>query len=193
VIDVGGGLAVPYRPTDPRPTVGEWAGALFGAAPSLREARLVTEIGRWMHAPTGAVVTRVEYTRDTPVGRLGVMHVGADLLLRAVYRPEDWWHEVEIRGPDGERVDRPLVPTMLCGPLCFGGDVVVRGRELPEVREGDLVVIRDTGAYTLAMWSRHCSRGVPALVGASGGDVELLRERERPEDVVRWWGSGARE
>lgn len=188
VLDVGGGLSVPFRAGDPAPTVSEWAAALFAAAPSLREAALITEIGRWLHAPTGAVVTRVEYTRDTPAGRLGVMHVGADLMLRAVYRPEDWWHEVEIRGPDGDPVHRPLVSTILAGPLCFGGDLVVRDRRLPRVEEGDLVVICDTGAYTLGMWSRHCSRSVPALIGAANGETELLRSRETAEDLVRFWG-----
>ena len=46
----------------------------------------------------------------------------------------------------------------------------------------------DTGAYTLSMWSRHCSRGLPPVWGLDGGDVERLFAGESPQDVVRFWG-----
>ncbi|MEZ5167518.1 MAG: VOC family protein [Acidimicrobiales bacterium] len=63
------------------------------------------------------------------------------------------------------------------------------------------MVIHDTGAYTLSMWSRHCSRGMPRVLGwrspagragadpAPAVELALLRERERPADVVRFWSA----
>ena len=71
-------------------------------------------------------------------------------------------------------------------PLCFAGDVVGRG-VMPKAEPGDLVVIRDTGAYTLSMWSRHCSRAMPLALGWDSGGFRTLRRRETVEDVVRLW------
>ena len=185
-LDLGGGLPVRYRPEDASPDAQDWWSALL-AIPGLTQSALITEPGRWLFAPHGVVISRVEYARQTPQGRLGVLHVGADLLLRAVYRPEDWWHEVVLFDGDGRPSDRAPCPTTLVGPLCFGGDVPFRDRSLPAVHEGDLALIRDVGAYTLSMWSRHCSRAMPAVIGVWGDEPELLRPRERPEDLVRLW------
>ena len=78
------------------------------------------------------------------------------------------------------------------GPLCFAGDVIARGRPLSTIAEGDLLVIRDTGGYTLGMWSRHCSRGIPELLGLRGPEPRLscVRPRETAEDIVRFWSGG---
>ena len=75
----------------------------------------------------------------------------------------------------------------LVGPLCFGGDVLARGLLLPPIEVGDHVVVRDCGAYTLSMWSRHCSRGLPKVVGWREAGRTVLKSAESPEDVVRFW------
>jgi diaminopimelate decarboxylase len=78
----------------------------------------------------------------------------------------------------------------IVGPLCFAGDIVGREIPLPPVEPGDWIVIRDVGAYTLSMWSRHCSRGIPAVIGydpQGGESCRVLRRAETPEDVVRFW------
>jgi diaminopimelate decarboxylase len=78
----------------------------------------------------------------------------------------------------------------VAGPLCFAGDVLARDVLLPPVDEGDWIVIRDVGAYTLSMWSRHCSRGIPAVIGYDPQRTQpmrLLRRGETPDDVVRYW------
>jgi diaminopimelate decarboxylase len=74
--------------------------------------------------------------------------------------------------------------------LCFGGDILAHDVPLPPVEVGDFVVIRDCGAYTLSMWSRHCSRGIPAVIGYDpqlAKPLRILRRAETPEDVVRFW------
>ncbi len=83
-----------------------------------------------------------------------------------------------------------LSPCTLGGPLSFGGGVLARDLPLPDLSPEDLVLIRDTGASTLSMWSRHCSRGILAVLGVDGDDLRVLRERERPEDVVAFWSRG---
>jgi len=75
--------------------------------------------------------------------------------------------------------------------LCFSGDFPVRRARLPDVAPGDLIAIRDVGAYALGMWSRYNSRQIPRIIGRYDGRFVILRERETPMDVVRFWEGGA--
>jgi diaminopimelate decarboxylase len=77
----------------------------------------------------------------------------------------------------------------IAGPLCFAGDIVARGVKSPPIETGDFVLIHDTGAYTLSMWSRYNSRQIPRVVGYrnQGESFEILKERETFEDLQRFW------
>ncbi|WP_437732006.1 diaminopimelate decarboxylase [Sorangium sp. So ce1335] len=191
-MDIGGGLPVAYRSTDRPPLLEDYAAALRREVPTLFEegSALITELGRWVQAGCGFAVSRVEYVKKDSAGRTAILHLGADFLLRRAYHPDDWHHDFVALDPGAAPKEGPLSPCTLGGPLCFGGDVLARDLPLPDLSPGDLVLIRDTGAYTLSMWSRHCSRGIPAVLGVDGGDVRVLRERERPEDVVAFWSRG---
>lgn len=185
-IDVGGGLPVRYTADDPEPpTVQAWADAL-SKLPFWGRRTILTELGRALHAGTGWAVSRIEAVKVIDGTPLYVVHLGADLLLRPVYRAESWRHELYVLRPDGtprEGAQRVHVG----GPLCFAGDIIARDRTLPSAEPGDLLVIRDTGAYTLSMWSRHCSRGLPAVVGLRGHDATPLYAGESPTDVAAFW------
>ncbi|MFK7929511.1 MAG: diaminopimelate decarboxylase [Myxococcota bacterium] len=186
-LDVGGGIPVRYTDRDPEPpSVQAWAdglaqGAAWGRVP------LVTEVGRHIHAGAGVTLSRIEAVKDVDGQRMLVVHVGADLLLRRVYRPDDWDHDIVVLAPDGTLKSGAPEPTTIGGPLCFAGDILARDRSLAPAERGDLLLIRDTGAYTLSMWSRHCSRGKPAVYGAENGGLSLLYRGESPSDVVRSW------
>jgi diaminopimelate decarboxylase len=189
-IDIGGGLSTVYRTGDTAPTPGEYRELLQARSPDLfaADVRLVTEFGRSIQANCGLAVSRVEYVK--PAQRLAVIHVGADFLLRPVYRPEDWKHEFFVLDPTGMPKSGAASPVTVAGPLCFAGDIVARDIPLPPVEPGDWIVIRDVGAYTLSMWSRHCSRGIPAVIGYDpqrGDSLRILRRAETPADVVRFW------
>ena len=134
------------------------------------------------------VVDRFERVADDDVA---VIHLGADFLMRTAYVPDVWRHRFGVLDHDGSVRDGERGPWTIAGPLCFAGDVIGRGVELPTVRPSDRVVIHDVGAYTLAMWSRHCSRGIPAVVGLTATGWHLLRAAERPEDLVAYWSRDA--
>lgn len=124
--------------------------------------------------------------------QMAVIHLGADFLLRPVYRPQDWQHEYFVLDRHGVAKTGTVEPVTLVGPLCFAGDILARDVFLPRIEPGDWVVIRDVGAYTLSMWSRHCSRGIPAVIGYDPGAAQplrVLREAETPVDVVRFWSA----
>jgi len=191
-VDIGGGLPTAYRSTQTPPTPAEYRTLVEQRAPDLFEpdVRLVTEFGRAIHANCGIAVSRVEYVK--PAQQLAVIHLGADFLLRTVYRPESWQHEFFLLDSRGMPKSGPQRPLTIAGPLCFAGDVLARDVPLPPVEPGDWIVIRDVGAYTLSMWSRHCSRGIPAVIGCDrdrSESLRVLRPQETPADLVRFWGS----
>ncbi|MEM9826816.1 MAG: diaminopimelate decarboxylase [Planctomycetota bacterium] len=198
IINIGGGLAAKYDDDDHAATPLEYADRLRDQVPDLFHDRriLATEMGRAIHAGCGIAFSRVEYVRpaDGEIPAMATLHLGADFLLRPVYRPDDWKHEFfvfDARGTPRPQSRDGAVPTTLAGPLCFGGDLIAKSRVLPPIQEGDYVAIRDCGAYTLAMWSRHCSRGIPRVLGWCGPDapMRLLRREETPQDIASYWAS----
>lgn len=189
-IDIGGGLPAVYLQHASAIEPSEYAERLREAVPDLMRdgPTLVTEFGRAIQAGCGVTFSRVEYV--LPTQAIAVIHVGADLLMRPVYRPEDWPHEFFVLDSKGKLKTQKTQTITLAGPLCFSGDIVAREVELPALEPGDWVVVRDTGAYTLGMWSRHCSRGIPAILGsdeATRPAMRLLRPAETPQDLVRFW------
>lgn len=189
VFDLGGGLPVAYREADRVPSLGDYVGALREAVPGLfsTRKRLITEFGRAIHATAGWAASRVEYVKQAGEERQAVIHLGADLLVRRAYLPEEWHHDLEVLDAAGRPKEGPRERWTVVGPLCFAGDVVSRGALLPPIEPGDFVVIHDVGAYTLSMWSRHCSRALPLVIGYDGAALSVLKERETAARVVSFW------
>lgn len=185
-VDLGGGLPAVYRDADPHLTPAAYVAALRAAATRLfaGDVELVTEFGRAIQASCGFVVARVEAVKPGPVA---ILHVGADLFLRPVYRPHEWHHDVVALDPAGWPKPGEPAPVTLSGPLCFGGDILAARALLPALAPGDHVLVRDAGAYTLSMWSRHCSRAIPLVLGVDGDDLTVLRRRETIADIVDFW------
>jgi diaminopimelate decarboxylase len=191
-LDLGGGLPARYREEDRPPTLAEYVTALRAAAPAIfaPPIRLMTELGRAIHATAGWAASRVEYVKRAGGDRLAVIHLGADFLLRRAYLPDVWHHDFAVFDAEGRPKQGPPEPVNIVGPLCFAGDVLARGAMLPAIAPGDFVIVRDVGAYTLGMWSRHCSRGLPLVLGHDGDRISVLKARETPADVVRFWSRG---
>jgi diaminopimelate decarboxylase len=119
-----------------------------------------------------------------------MIHLGADMFIRECYLPDEWSHEILVADQTGKiKTGPPFNKYMLAGPLCFQGDILAGNIELPEIGEGDFIVICDTGGYTLSMWSRYNSRQMPKVIGFSsdGSYFEILKERENPEDLWEFW------
>ena len=191
-LDIGGGLPWTYRIEEPAPSLDEYVTALKTCLPNLfsGDLKIITEFGRSVMAGCGWAASRVEYVKEVDGKRLAVIHLGADFLLRPVYRPDEWSHQFMVLDPTGAIKIKPLIPQTIVGPLCFGGDVLAKGLSLPVIEPNDWIIIRDVGAYTLSLWSRHCNRGIPLVLGYSGSatpKLSVLRPAETPEDVVTFW------
>lgn len=192
LFDLGGGLPVAYHREEKPVSMQTYRQALEMRCPQLftPEYKLTTEFGRNMYANTGWVASRVEYVKTGKGINTAMLHVGADLFLRECYNPQDWHHEMIVVDQTGQikaRGDEQRY--VLAGPLCFAGDMLAREINLPKIEIGDWVIIQDTGAYTLSMWSRYNSRQVPKVIGyyQNGVAFEVLKVRESLEQVLGFW------
>jgi diaminopimelate decarboxylase len=189
--DIGGGLPIAYHPGDSPPSMEDYVNRLKSEFPALFTAHcsLVTEFGRWVYTNAGWTVSRVEYVKQDPGIHTAMIHCGADLFVRECLNPKDWSHEYTVvPGHTGGQAEGRSYRYNLAGPLCFSGDILAKNVELPEIREGDHIIIHDTGGYTFSMWSRYNSRYTPRIFGYTKDRFILLRERETPEEVAAFWG-----
>ncbi len=190
IFDIGGGLPVSYHRDGVVIDMAGYSQALFARLPELQEYRLITEFGRWIHANTAWAASRIEYVKQTGGTRTAMIHVGADMFLRKCYRSDEWHHELTVVDGQGRlKTGERTSPCVVAGPLCFAGDVLARDIPLPYMAEGDHVLIHDVGAYTFSMWSRYNSRQLPKFIGYEndGERFVVLKDRERLEDVCRFW------
>lgn len=177
-LDVGGGLGVDYAADadpDPAALVQRVDARLAGTGLASR-----FEPGRSITARAGVLLTRVLYRRERGGAPAVVCDAGfTDFGRYALYGAQ---HRIEpVRGPaaSGEATVDVL------GPTCESGDVLGTGRPLHHVRPGDLLIVRDVGAYGFVMASNYNSRPRPAEVLLSGADFAVVRGRETLQDLWR--------
>ncbi|MCU7820574.1 diaminopimelate decarboxylase [Kitasatospora sp. DSM 101779] len=185
-LDLGGGLPVNFADDEVRPSHAEYAALLRAAVPGLfsGEYTLVTEFGRSVVAKNGFTAARVEYTKEVGGRRIALTHAGAHLATRTVFMPDAWPLRVGVHRPDGTRREGPEEIQDVAGPCCFAGDVVARGRALPRIEPGDLVVLHDTGGYyTSAHWAYN-SLARPAVHGFTAADGPVRFATVRPEQTL---------
>jgi diaminopimelate decarboxylase len=189
--DMGGGFPVSYHHDEEAPDMKKYADSLCRTCPGLFDGsyKLITEFGRYFFANSGWTATRVEYVKSYAGKKTAIVHVGADLLMRRIYQPKYWYHELSVADRYGNPKEGKKQSYVIAGPLCFNGDIISQEVLLPALDEGDFLIIHDTGGYTLSMWNRHTSRQIPLVLGYTnqGEDLFILKERESMQDVYRFW------
>ena len=103
-----------------------------------------------------------------------------DLIRPTLY--EGWHQIVPLRAAAaGTEVEL----TDVVGPVCETGDYLAQNRELPPVKQGDLLAVMSAGAYGFTMASNYNTRPMPAEILVDGATAHLVRERQTLEDLVR--------
>ena len=146
---------------------------------SAADAPLAVEPGRSIAAPAGALVARViDVKARTAESDFMIIDAGMTELMRpALYGA---FHRIEP-------VSAPAAGDHLyeiVGPVCESSDVVGRDRLLPLLKEGDLVAIRDAGAYGSAMASNYNRRPLPAEVLVDAGAWRVIRRRQTVDEML---------
>lgn len=192
IFDIGGGLPVSYHRNKKAVSLSNYVKEMRSCFKELftDNFKLITEFGRYIHANSGWVASKVEYVKRESNINTAMIHIGADLFLRKCYRPDDWHHEIFVVDSTGKiKSGKDKNKYVIAGPLCFADDMIARNIELPFVEQGDYIIIQDTGAYTLSMWSRYNSRQIPKVIGylKDGKDLNIIRERESLEKIWEFW------
>jgi diaminopimelate decarboxylase len=193
-ISGGGGLPVPYRPGDAPFDTGALHALWNEARQRVEElvghrVSLEIEPGRYLVAESGVLVARVRATKREGANRFIVVDAGFNDLARpAMYGA---YHAIDVVAQGGGLAQGPTQPTVVAGPLCESGDVftqqeggVVVPRDLPDAAVGDLVVIRNAGAYASSMASNYNTRPLAPELLLERGMPRLIRRRQTIEELI---------
>ena len=184
-VDLSGGVGVAYRP-DETPcdiaAIGDGVRRAFEEVlvpAGMSDVAVFTELGRWMLAPAGALVTRVIHEKVTYRDYLGVDACAANLMRPAIY---DAYHHVSVMGREDAPCDHRY---NVVGRLCENNDQFARDRAMPEAHVGDLLFIHDAGAHGFSMgYNYNGALRSAELLLREDGSVELIRRAETPADYL---------
>lgn len=183
-LDIGGGLAIPYRPED-RPQGPVDLAAHLRSLLAGRHLDLGIEPGRYLVGRAGVLLTRVVYSKTAQdshgtTRRLLILDAGMNDLIRpALYSA---YHPIwPVAQP---AADAGLALVDVAGPVCESSDVFAVERDLPPLDEGALLAIGQAGAYGFTMASQYNGRPRPAEVLVSSTTWRLIRARETYQDLL---------
>lgn len=190
-VDFGGGFGIPYKKAEGEARldlaalgremekiISEWQ------AGRQKKITLKSEPGRYVVAEAGLLLGQVTAIKEN----YDKKYIGTDVGFNVLARPMVYGshHDLEIYrgGKFIEEGPREIVD--VTGNICESGDLLAEGRLLPIVQEGDLIGIRDAGAYGYSMASNYNNRLRPAEVLIdSQGRLKLIRKRDSLEDLAR--------
>jgi diaminopimelate decarboxylase len=143
--------------------------------------RILLEPGRFLVGNAGVLLTRVRYLKRTAKKIFAIVDAGMNDLIRpALYSS---YHEiVPVEEPSSSSTTSKID---IVGPVCESGDFFATDREMPELREGDLLAIMSAGAYGFVMASNYNSRPLPAEALVRGNQIALIRRRQKVEELVQ--------
>ena len=178
-LDLGGGIGVPYRPSDVAPEIPDVIGAVRQKLAG-RNLIVSVEPGRSIVGESGVLLTRVLYRKQTARKQFVVVDAAMNDLIRpALYKSH---HEiVPVRKNGG----RALVTVDVVGPVCETGDFLARDRDMPLTEAGELLAICTAGAYGFAQSSNYNSRPRAAEVLVERNAWRIIRSRETNADLIR--------
>ncbi len=182
-IDFGSGFKVGYREGDITTdihTLGKKLGESFSEFCKTygRELEIWFEPGKYLVSEAGYLLTKTNVIKTTPA----TVFVGVDSGMNHLVRPMMYgaYHDiVNISNPQGTYRVYSVVG-YICETDTLGAD-----RKLNEVREGDIIAIKNAGAYGFGMSSNYNSRLKPPEVMIINGQAKLIRKRETFDDLIR--------
>lgn len=177
-LDFGGGLGVAYKPGEQTPSIGGFIEQVRKQTDG-QGLHLLLEPGRSLAAEAGILLTRVLGTKRNGDKEFVIVDAAMNDLIRpALYQA---YHDIV---PVEDLSGRERTTADIVGPVCETGDFLARNRELPSLATGDLIAIRNTGAYGFVMSSNYNSRPRAAEVLVDGSSFRVVRQRETYQDLI---------
>lgn len=182
-VNLSGGVGVPYTP-DKEPNdilaIGEGVRRAYEEVlvpAGMGDVAIYSEMGRFMMAPYGCVVTKAIHEKHTYKEYIGVDACAANLMRPAIYGA---YHHITVLGKEDAPCDQVYD---VVGSLCENCDKFAIDRKLPKIDKGDYLVIHDSGAHGFSMGYNYNGRLRSAeLLLQEDGSVKLIRRAETPAD-----------
>lgn len=180
-IDFGGGFGVPYKPEEKRLVLSELSRKLFELIDVFLEkydnknVHFKCEPGRYISAECGLLLGTVNAVKKNFDKNYVGTDIGFNVIMRHVLY--DSYHEIEVLS------DKNLVgdtgDVTIVGNICESGDILASDRNIGPVSEGDIIAVKNAGAYGYSMASNYNSRLRPAeVLITEDGSVRLIRKAD---------------
>lgn len=176
-IDIGGGFGIPYKPDDKELDLRLLSNnikELYENYFNKFKPKIFTENGRYITGPHGYLITKVLHIKESYKTYVGVDANMANLMRPGMYGA---YHHISVLGKDGNYRNYDVV-----GSLCENNDKFAIDRELPELEEGDILIIHDAGAHGHSMGFNYNGKLRSAEFIYDGNEFKMIRRAQTLED-----------
>lgn len=181
--NLSGGIGVPYRPEQPKNDIFVISAGVREAyeqtiaASPLKEIAIYTELGRYMLAPYGILLTTAIHEKNIYKEYIGVDACAANLMRPAIYGA---YHHITVLGKEDAEANKVYD---VVGSLCENSDKFAVDRPLPAIERGDILAIHDAGAHGFSMGYNYNGKLRSAEVMLkTDGSFSLIRRAETARD-----------
>ncbi len=182
-VNLSGGIGIPYKPEEEPVDIFEIGKEVekryndILVKNGIKNVEIYTELGRYMLASNGALITKVIHKKDTYKHYIGVDACAANLMRPAIYGA---YHHISVLGKENEKKTEKYD---VIGGLCENSDKFAIDRNLPKIEVGDYIFIHDSGAHGFSMGYNYNGKLRSAeLLLKENGEIELIRRAENKED-----------
>jgi diaminopimelate decarboxylase len=184
-VDLGGGLGVPYKPEEEELDLEATAEGIIETVKlkcseyGITQPRIIMEPGRYFLADAGYLIGKIHSKKES-YNTIWGSDIGMNIVPRVPLYGA--FHEVVVDGKEGLEKK----PTFLCGQICEQTDLWWNNLPLPELAIGDLIIVKNAGAYCFGMSYQYNGRLLPAeILIKKDGSTKIIRQGETFEDMTR--------
>lgn len=175
--DVGGGLGIDYEKAE-EPNLYAYAQSILAALSGL-DLTILLEPGRFLVARAGTLLCSVLYEKQTQYKRFVIVDAAMNDLLRpSLYNA---YHKIEL--PYSKNLEPSKCDVV--GGICESGDFFAKDRVLPKTKEGEIMLIKDAGAYGFSMSSNYNSRDKICELALENSKIRMIRKRQSFETQIQ--------
>jgi diaminopimelate decarboxylase len=160
-INLGGGVGISYSESEVAPNLSQYSRLAFESVkniPNLGDVKIIFEPGRIISGSSGILLAKVILVKETRHKKFLILNAGMNDLIRpSMY---DSFHEIIPLDENSNKLETYDV----VGPVCESGDVFVKNYQMPEVKKGDFIIIKNAGAYGFVMSSSYNQRKLPSEI-----------------------------
>jgi diaminopimelate decarboxylase len=179
-VDLGGGLGIPYRLDNEPPPLPDAYAAIVRKHIAPLGLKVMFEPGRLIVGDAGILVAQIVYMKHGDAKNFLIVDAAMNDLVRPTLY--DAWHDIRPVVESASNAARHVVDVV--GPVCETGDYLALGRDLPEMRAGELIAIGTAGAYGAVQAGTYNTRLLVPEVLVDGDRYHVVRPRGSYEELI---------